>query len=159
LEVRPLLRHYYPNTQVIVHVVDSRDCDRIDESRKELHQVLKEDELRDCLVLVIANKQDLDGCMSVDEIREKLGFDELKQFKFKTIIGACATNGDGLENCLNWITTQYEIKKLARPFQETIDDVKNLVAKKSFDDNYISTYFYSLTKFVYKIVGGEKMMK
>jgi GTPase SAR1 family protein len=42
-------------------VVDSQDKDRIDEARQELHKIISDREMRDCLLLVFANKQDLPG--------------------------------------------------------------------------------------------------
>ena len=61
-KIRPLWRHYYQNTQGIIFVVDSNDRDRIVEAREELQRMLNEDELRDALLLVFANKQDLPVC-------------------------------------------------------------------------------------------------
>merc|ERR1711935_754919 len=58
-KIRPLWRHYYQNTQGLIFVVDSSDRERIQESHDELHKMLNEDELRDAIVLVFANKQDL----------------------------------------------------------------------------------------------------
>ena len=40
-------------------MVDSNDRDRVVEAREELQRMLNEDELRDALLLVFANKQDL----------------------------------------------------------------------------------------------------
>lgn len=42
-------------------VVDSNDRDRIDEARQELHRILSDREMKDCLLLVFANKQDIPG--------------------------------------------------------------------------------------------------
>lgn len=42
---------------------------------------LEEDELRDAMVLVFANKQDLPNAMSVSDIKEKLGLDRLRSRK------------------------------------------------------------------------------
>merc|ERR1712129_5640 len=77
--IRPLWRHYYQNTQGIIFVVDSNDRERIDDAsgsdnsaKEELHRMLAEDELRDAVVLVFANKQDLPNAMSVNEVTEKL---------------------------------------------------------------------------------------
>lgn len=39
--------------------MDSNDRDRVVEAREELQRMLNEDELRDALLLVFANKQDL----------------------------------------------------------------------------------------------------
>jgi ADP-ribosylation factor 1/2 len=58
-KIRPLWRHYFQNTQGIIFVVDSNDRDRIVEAREELQRMLNEDELRDAILLVFANKQDL----------------------------------------------------------------------------------------------------
>lgn len=55
--IRPYWRCYYPNTQAIIYVVDSTDVDRIGISRDEFHAILEEEELKDALILVYANKQ------------------------------------------------------------------------------------------------------
>jgi len=60
-KIRPLWRHYYTGTQGLVFVVDSCDRERIDEARQELQRILADREMKDCLLLVFANKQDLPG--------------------------------------------------------------------------------------------------
>jgi ADP-ribosylation factor protein 1 len=55
-KIRLLWRHYYQNTQGLIFVVDSNDRDRVDDAREELHRMLAEDELKDAVVLVFANK-------------------------------------------------------------------------------------------------------
>ena len=67
-KIRPLWRHYYQNTQGLIFVVDSNDRDRIDDAKEELHRMLNEDELRDAVVLVFANKQDLPQAMPAAEV-------------------------------------------------------------------------------------------
>lgn len=78
-KIRPLWRHYFQNTQGIIFVVDSNDRDRIVEAREELQRMLNEDELRDALLLVFANKQDLPNAMNAAEITDKLGLHSLRQ--------------------------------------------------------------------------------
>ena len=43
--------------QAIIYVVDSSDVERIGISRDEFHAILDEEELKDSLILVYANKQ------------------------------------------------------------------------------------------------------
>ena len=62
-KIRPLWRHYYTGTQGLVFVVDSQDRERVDEAKQELHRILSDREMKDCLLLVFANKQDLPGGM------------------------------------------------------------------------------------------------
>merc|ERR1711977_761697 len=88
-KIRPLWRHYYQNTQGLIFVVDSSDRERIQESHDELHKMLNEDELRDAIVLVFANKQDLPNALSVTELTEKLGLNQLRRKWY--VQAACAT--------------------------------------------------------------------
>ncbi|KAA1107888.1 ADP-ribosylation factor, Arf Arf6 [Puccinia graminis f. sp. tritici] len=77
-KIRPLWRHYYTGTQGLVFVVDSQDRERIEEARQELHRILSDREMKDCLLLVFANKQDLPGAMSPTEVTERLGLHKMK---------------------------------------------------------------------------------
>ena len=56
-KIRPLWRHYFQNTQGLIFVVDSNDRERISEARDELMRMLAEDELREAVLLIFANKQ------------------------------------------------------------------------------------------------------
>ncbi len=53
----PILRHYYVNTHALICVVDCSDRDRIAQAGDELHPILEEEELKDAVLLVFANKQ------------------------------------------------------------------------------------------------------
>ncbi|THH16444.1 hypothetical protein EW146_g4204 [Bondarzewia mesenterica] len=102
-KIRPLWRHYFQNTQGIIFVVDSNDRERVSEAREELQRMLNEDELRDALLLVFANKQDLPNAMNASEITDKLGLQGLRQRTWY-IQAACATSGDGLYEGLEWLS-------------------------------------------------------
>jgi ADP-ribosylation factor protein 1 len=77
-KIRPLWRHYYQNTQGLIFVVDSNDRDRIEAAREELHKMINEDELREAVILVFANKQDLPNAMTAAEVTDKLGLHSLR---------------------------------------------------------------------------------
>ncbi|CAL9102413.1 unnamed protein product, partial [Musa textilis] len=102
-KIRPLWRHYFQNTQGLIFVVDSNDRDRIIEARDELHRMLNEDELRDAVLLVFANKQDLPNAMNAAEITDKLGLHSLRQ-RHWYIQSTCATSGEGLYEGLDWLS-------------------------------------------------------
>ncbi|KAG6773063.1 hypothetical protein POTOM_020317 [Populus tomentosa] len=101
--IRPLWRHYFQNTQGLIFVVDSNDRDRVVEARDELHRMLNEDELRDAVLLVFANKQDLPNAMNAAEITDKLGLHSLRQ-RHWYIQSTCATSGEGLYEGLDWLS-------------------------------------------------------
>jgi ADP-ribosylation factor protein 1 len=102
-KIRPLWRHYYQNTHGIIFVVDSNDRDRVDAARDELHRMLNEEELRDAVLLVFANKQDLPNAMSAAEMTDKLGLHGLRHRPWY-IQACCATTGDGLYEGLDWLS-------------------------------------------------------
>ena len=58
-----LIRRIYLGTQGLIFVVDSKDRARIDEARTELARIIQDREMKDALLLVFANKQDVPGGM------------------------------------------------------------------------------------------------
>ena len=61
-----------------MYVIDSQDRDRVAIAKEELLAMLEEEELRTASLLVIANKQDMEGAMSVTEVSDFLGLSSLK---------------------------------------------------------------------------------
>nr|XP_043608572.1 ADP-ribosylation factor-like [Erigeron canadensis] len=109
-KIRPLWRHYFQNTQGLIFVVDSNDRDRVLEAKDELHRMLSEDELKDAVLLVFANKQDLPNAMNAAEITDKLGLHSLRQ-RHWYIQSTCATTGEGLYEGLDWLSNNIASKK------------------------------------------------
>jgi len=119
-KIRPLWRHYYQNTQGVIFVVDSNDRDRIDDSKdyehsakEELNRMLAEDELRDAVLLVFANKQDLPNAMKVQEVTERLGLNKLRNRQWY-IQGTSAPTGDGLYEGLDWLSATLSKKAASK---------------------------------------------
>ena len=48
--------------------MDCADRDRIDEARQELHRIINDREMRDAIILIFANKQDLPGGNNTQKI-------------------------------------------------------------------------------------------
>ncbi|KAM7194220.1 ARF/SAR superfamily [Rhypophila sp. PSN 637] len=123
-KIRPLWRHYYSGTQGLIFVVDSADRNRIDEARTELHRIINDREMKDSLLLVLANKQDLQGgefCLtfaptiaflsssSIHELTEKLQLSKIKD-KLWYVVPTIATEGDGLNEAFEWLSKNTEAK-------------------------------------------------
>ncbi|KAG8501531.1 hypothetical protein CXB51_004018 [Gossypium anomalum] len=111
IQIRPLWRHYFQNTQGLIFVVDSNDRDRVVEARDELHRMLNEDELRDAVLL-----QDLPNAMNAAEITDKLGLHSLRQ-RHWYIQSTCATSGEGLYEGLDWLSSNIASKASMRKDQ------------------------------------------
>lgn len=108
-KARPLIRHYLPGMDAMIFVVDANDRDRLEDSREFLHYAVAAAE--DCNetvppVLIFANKLDLPGAMTVEEVEEGLlarrGLP--RGLSTSYIQGCVASSGEGLYEGLDWLT-------------------------------------------------------
>ena len=76
----------------------------------ELVSMLDEEELKSSILVVLANKQDLEGAMSVTEVYGALGLDALKSRTFQ-IFKASAVRGDGLDEAMEWLSNAIQARK------------------------------------------------
>ena len=100
--LRSLWRHYYQGVEGVIFVIDSNDRERITEAKEELEAMLKEAELRDAVVLIYANKQDLPNAVTVSELVEKMDLNKMTTRKW-FVQPCCAKTGDGLYEGLEWL--------------------------------------------------------
>eukprot|EP01066_Platyproteum_vivax_P021139 Platyproteum_vivax@DN913_c0_g1_i1.p2 len=99
---RPYWRCYYPNTNGIIYVVDSADSERLEDSRQELTLMLQEEELKGVCLVIFANKQDLPGAMTVEQLTDGLGLTELRGRQW-AIFETSAVKGSGVNDGLDWL--------------------------------------------------------
>lgn len=102
--IRPYWRCYYSNTDAIIYVVDSVDRERIGISKSELVAMLEEEELKDAILCVFANKQDIEGAMTATEVSTELGLSALKTRTWAIFKTSAVKNGEGLEEAMEWLT-------------------------------------------------------
>ncbi|PAV20575.1 GTP-binding protein [Pyrrhoderma noxium] len=100
--LRPYWRNYFEQTDAIVWVVDSGDRLRLSDCKAELHKLLTEDRLIGASLLVFANKQDIPGSLSEEEIKKALDLDNIKQHNWR-ILRCSAMSGENLVPGLNWV--------------------------------------------------------
>lgn len=112
--IRMLWRHYFLNTQGVIFVIDSNDVDRLDDEKKqyeeenvkfELVNLFNQDELKDASFLIFANKQDIRGALSVNQIADRIGLTKVRSHRWH-IQGCSATTGDGLYEGLDWLSNE-----------------------------------------------------
>ncbi len=103
-KIRVLWRHYYTGTDGLIFVVDSNDRERVEEASEQLQKMLEEDQLKNVVLLVFANKQDIPGAMKPSEVTDKMNLKELKRSWL--LQGTCATNGQGLKEGLDWMANE-----------------------------------------------------
>ncbi|KAA8895172.1 ADP-ribosylation factor family protein [Sphaerosporella brunnea] len=102
--LRSYWRNYFEKTDALIWVVDSTDRFRLENCAEELAGLLQQERLLGASLLVFANKTDVNGCMTLDEIREGLRLDDIQSHKW-TILPCSAMTGKNLFEGLDWVVT------------------------------------------------------
>ena len=116
---------YYINTDAIIYVIDSADVDNYEESKIEFLKIIKNEDLKSAMVLIFANKQDLDNAKPVSELINIYGLDKIKD-QLWHIQPCSAKTGEGLMTGLKWLSDQLVFKKNSRfPNNPYLSNCKN----------------------------------
>lgn len=105
-KIRPLWKHYYFNTQAVIFVIDSSNKDRLSEAQNELAKLVQEKELREASLLIFVNKQDIQPCISIEDLTESFGLFKLCCNRSWHIQACDAKSGYGLQDGLEWLSRQ-----------------------------------------------------
>ncbi|KAI5369749.1 Putative small GTP-binding protein [Septoria linicola] len=108
-KIRPLWRHYFSGTQGLIFVIDSNDRDRMEEARSELARIIQDREMKDALLLVFANKQDIPGAMRPKEVSDMLDLQRVAKDHTWKVEPSCATTGEGIFEGLAWLSNNVKI--------------------------------------------------
>mmetsp|Transcript_15775 Transcript_15775/g.44144 ORF Transcript_15775/g.44144 Transcript_15775/m.44144 type:complete len:199 (-) Transcript_15775:232-828(-) len=100
--LRSIWDKYYEEAHAIVFLVDSTAPDRFEESKAALDRVLGSRDIAGAPLLVMANKQDVPGCHSADEVQEFYGVGHLDSRPVR-VAGISAYTGDGIGESIFWL--------------------------------------------------------
>ena len=90
-------------TDGLIWVVDSSDSHRLGDCRAELHNLLKEDRLAGASLLIIANKQDVTGALSPQQIGEYLDISNIQKCRHCAIVRCSAFDRETVKDSINWV--------------------------------------------------------
>jgi small GTP-binding protein len=96
---------YYMSTDAVVYVIDSQDEENFEESKAQFHKVIAHPNLKNTIILIFANKQDLPGAKDVNKLIEDYEFDKIKNHIWK-IQSCSALKGEGLISGIKWLSEQ-----------------------------------------------------
>lgn len=100
--LRSYWRNYFESTDGLIWVVDSADKRRMTDCRRELHDLLQEERLAGATLLIFANKQDLQGAVTSEAIRDLLELDKIGTHHWQ-IVSCSAMTGHHLLEGIDWI--------------------------------------------------------
>ncbi|KAJ4329378.1 ADP-ribosylation factor-like protein 2 [Fusarium piperis] len=100
--LRSYWRNYFEKTDALIWVVDATDGLRIEDCRDELQGLLLEERLAGASLLVFANKTDVEGCMTEQEILSALQLESIRTHRWH-ILPCSAMTGSNLKEGLSWV--------------------------------------------------------
>ncbi|XP_025872273.2 ADP-ribosylation factor-like protein 14 [Vulpes vulpes] len=95
-KMRAVWDHYCENTDGLMYVVDSTDKQRLKDSRRELEHILKNEHIKNVPVVLLANKQDVPGALTAEDITRMFKVKKLCSDRNWYVQPCCAITGDGL---------------------------------------------------------------
>jgi len=103
--IRAYWRNYFEQTDGLIWVIDSSDQERIETCKKELLDLLQQEKLIGASLVIFANKQDLEGALSIEEIKNVFGLETEVKFEKRhwSIFPCSAVTGEGLVKGIDWI--------------------------------------------------------
>ena len=115
---------YFVNTDAIIYVIDSHDTN-YDESKTQFYKLLENEALKNAVILIYANKQDLSGAKSVNDIIQIYELNKLKEHVWN-IQPCSAQTGEGLITGMKWLSDQLVFKSNNNfPVNPYVDNIEN----------------------------------
>nr|XP_057924602.1 ADP-ribosylation factor-like protein 14 [Doryrhamphus excisus] len=128
-QMRRHWRGFHQDTSAVVFVVDSADRERVQEARRELESTLKSEHLRGRPLLLLANKQDIDGAMTVTDLKEAFNLRKICGEREWFVQACSAFMGNGLDDALKRLSHMVKLPSesaatVKENFMDTMDYLK-----------------------------------
>jgi ADP-ribosylation factor-like protein 2 len=102
VSIRTYWRNFFEQTDGLIWVIDSSDQSRLQACKVELHELLKQEKLAGATLLIFYNKSDIEGSMSLQQIKEFLDLDKIHS-RHWAILPSSGVTGSGLYQGINWM--------------------------------------------------------
>ncbi|KAJ7180919.1 ADP-ribosylation factor family-domain-containing protein [Mycena filopes] len=112
--IRPLWRRFFRNGVAYIFVVDATAPERFPDVKAELHFMWGNAGKKYYPVLILANKMDLEGAVSLDAIAEAVDFEKLVKSRTAAALkGISAMTGEGTDEVFKFFVQNVSHKLIA----------------------------------------------
>lgn len=114
--LRSLWDSYYISSHAVVFVVDSTDRERIQECKQALDQIVSREDIEGTPILMLANKQDKEDRLEVEDIKEIFNkIAEKMSARDSRVLPISALQGTGVQEAAEWLASRVTRNKEYRP--------------------------------------------
>ncbi|XP_014855612.1 PREDICTED: ADP-ribosylation factor-like protein 14 [Poecilia mexicana] len=121
-KMREHWQDYYQNAAAVVFVVDTSDFGRMDEARSEMERALRSDHLRGCPVVLLANKQDVSGALTVTEMKDRFNMRRMCAGRDWLVQPCSASTGFGVEEAFRRVIQMVRLPSETGAVKDNIKD-------------------------------------
>ncbi|XP_008290744.1 ADP-ribosylation factor-like protein 14 [Stegastes partitus] len=121
-KMREHWQKFYQDTAAIVFVVDSSDRERMKEACRELENTLKNSLLRGRPLILLANKQDVNGALTVTEIKDRFNLRKMCSGRDWFVQPCSATTGFGVEEGFRRVVQMVKLPSEPGAVKDNIKD-------------------------------------
>ncbi|XP_035668134.1 ADP-ribosylation factor-related protein 1-like [Branchiostoma floridae] len=103
-ELQSLWDKYYAESHGVIYMIDSDDRERLPESKLAFDKMLGSESLEGVPLLVVGNKQDIENCMTVADIKDVFNESAPRIGKRDCLVQpVSALQGTGINESIEWI--------------------------------------------------------
>lgn len=121
-KMRKYWKSFHLDAAAVVFVVDSSDTQRLDEARRELENTLRSEQLRGRPLVILANKQDVNGALTVTDITERFNLRKLCSGRDWFIQPCSASTGVGVQEGFKRVAQMVKLPSDSGIVKENIKD-------------------------------------
>ncbi|XP_071439861.1 ADP-ribosylation factor-like protein 13B [Hetaerina americana] len=128
--IRPIWQRYFVDAHGLIFVLDSSDIEKVTECRDVLKNLLSDDKLSGKPLLVLGNKQDVEGALDEIDLVEMLHLEDLvNQQKCPTLVETCSAIKLTKSHFKEDQVIQNSFKWLLSLIERNYDDLNNRVER------------------------------
>ncbi|XP_072974515.1 uncharacterized protein [Typha angustifolia] len=108
--LRTIWEKYYEEAHALIFIIDASSPSSFEDAKSALEKVLRHEDLRGAPLLILANKQDLPGAISAEELTRYLDLKELDE-RVHMFQAVSAYDGMGIKFGIDWLVEVMERSK------------------------------------------------
>lgn len=128
-KMREHWKSFHQDAGAVVFVVDSSDRARLEEARRELEATLRSEQLKGRPLILIANKQDVSGAMTVTEMKDAFHLRRVCSDRDWFVQPCSATTGFGVEEAFKRVVQLAKLPSEPVAMKENIKDTVHYLRK------------------------------
>ncbi|XP_062260829.1 ADP-ribosylation factor-like protein 14 [Platichthys flesus] len=121
-KMREHWRGFHQDAGAVVFVVDSSDRTRLEEARRELEKTLRSEQLTGRPLILFANKQDVNGALTVTEIKDRFHLGKMCHGRDWFVQPCSASTGVGVEEAFRRVIQLVKLPSEPGAMKDNIKD-------------------------------------